>query len=252
MQGWIKIHRQLQDKGYINKPAYVSLWVNLLLLANHKEREVFWNGNLETIKRGQFITGRKELSKLTGIPETTIERILKVFESGHQIEQQKTNKYRLITILNWDKYQVVDNKWTTNGHQTDTNKNVKNNNKRTTMKTIDYDSGEIIDPKPKPKGKNKQIIDLALLFEKLGEKETGVKPDLTRAYFKIAGAMKSHNLSPDDVKDLFRYFFADVKLGDEKKVNLGLCVSGSYITQWKVAQKNKQVSQVEASGEIKL
>ena len=123
MQGWIKIHRQLQDKAYINKPAYVSLWVNLLLLANHKEREVMWNGQIKTIGRGQFITGRKELSKLTGIPETTIERILKVFESGHQIEQQKTTKYRLITILNWDKHQGVDNKRTTNGQQTDTNKN---------------------------------------------------------------------------------------------------------------------------------
>lgn len=123
MQGWIKIHRQLQDKAYINKPAYVSLWVNLLLLANHKEKEVMWNGTLTTIKRGQFITGRRELSKLTGIPETTIERILKVFKSGHQIEQQTYSKYRLITILNWDKYQVVDNKRTTNGQQTDTNKN---------------------------------------------------------------------------------------------------------------------------------
>jgi len=125
MQGWIKIHRQIQEKGYINKPAYVSLWVNLLLLANHKEKEVMWNGNLIVIKRGQFITGRKELSKLTGIPETTIERILKVFKNGHQIEQQTYNKYRLITILNWDRYQEPDNKRTTNGQQTDTNKNVR-------------------------------------------------------------------------------------------------------------------------------
>lgn len=113
----------MQDKAYINKPAYVSLWVNLLLLANHKDKEVIWNGSILTIKRGQFITGRKELSKLTGIPETTIERILKVFKNGHQIEQQTCNKYRLITILNWDKYQVADNKRTTNGQQTDTNKN---------------------------------------------------------------------------------------------------------------------------------
>jgi hypothetical protein len=154
MQGWIKIHRQLQDKGYINKPAYVSLWVNLLLLANHKEKELLWNGSLIIIKRGQLITGRKELSKLTGIPETTIERILKVFKNGHQIEQQTYNKYRLITILNWDKYQVVDNKRTSNGHQMDTNKNER-------MKEV---LGETSSPQLEDKEKN--------MFNKYGEEYT--------------------------------------------------------------------------------
>ena len=101
----------------------MSLWLHLLCMASHCESEFLWNGELKTIRIGQFITGRKELSKQTGIPETTIERILKVLESGHQIQQQKTTKYRLITILNWSKYQVVDNKRTTNGQQTDTFKN---------------------------------------------------------------------------------------------------------------------------------
>jgi len=103
----------------------MSLWIHLLCIASHCESEFLWNGELKTIQIGQLITGRKELSKQTGIPETTIERILKVLESGHQIRQQKTTKYRLITILNWDKYQVVDNKRTTNGQQTDTFKNVR-------------------------------------------------------------------------------------------------------------------------------
>ncbi len=124
MDGWIKLHRSLLDKGWIKKPEYVQLWVILLLLASHDDREYFWNGKMIILKSGQLITGRKFLSEKTGISQTTIERILKCFESGHQIGQQKTSTSRLISIYNWDKYQNsgqqngqrTDNERTTNGH----------------------------------------------------------------------------------------------------------------------------------------
>lgn len=83
------------------------------------------DGGIILIKAGQLITGRKQLTEATGIPETTIERILKGFESEHQIGQQKTNKYRVITILNWEEHQNRTPERTTNGQQTDTYKNDK-------------------------------------------------------------------------------------------------------------------------------
>jgi hypothetical protein len=128
MQGWVKLHRRLLMKGYANRPSYVSLWIHILLSVNHQEKEFLWNDRLITIKPGQFITGRKELSESTGIPETTIERILNIFVHDAQIGQQKTSKYRLITVLNWDKHQIVDNKRTTSGQQADTNKKDKKDN----------------------------------------------------------------------------------------------------------------------------
>ena len=94
-----------------------------------------WNDRLVLVKEGQMITGRKELSEATGISEASIERILTTLENGQQIEQQKTTKYRLITIINWKDYQnvdsKVDNRRTTNGQQTDTNKNEENVKKDT-------------------------------------------------------------------------------------------------------------------------
>lgn len=119
--GWIKLYRKLKDKGFYKKPYYLALWVHLLLSANHQESEFLWNGKLVKVKEGQFITGRKELSTQTGIPQTTIERILQTLENGHQIGQQKTSKFRLITILKWKSYQntdrKTDNKRTTSGHK---------------------------------------------------------------------------------------------------------------------------------------
>jgi hypothetical protein len=134
MAGWIKLHRSILDKGWIKKPEYVQLWVVLLLMASHDNREYFWNGKTVKLKSGQLITGRKSLSEKTGISQTTIERILKCFESEHQIGQQKTSTSRLISILNWSKHQQVgqqsgqqtDNGRTTDGQPMDTNKELYN------------------------------------------------------------------------------------------------------------------------------
>ena len=131
-QGWIKLHRKILENPIAGRANYLALWIILLLKANHKEKKMIWNNSFIVIKEGQFITGRNELSKQSGIPATTVERILDYLENGHQIEQQKNNKYRLITIVNWKEHQTIDKKVdikrTSNGHLVDTNKNEKNAN----------------------------------------------------------------------------------------------------------------------------
>ena len=133
--GWIKLHRSLLENPLSKKPAWAWLWVVLLLLANHKEGDGFiWNGKPIVLKEGQLLTGRKKLTLLTGIPQSTIEDILSYLESSQQIRQQKTTKYRLITIVKWEDYQKHDNKATTKQQQSDTFKNVKNEKNKTTSK----------------------------------------------------------------------------------------------------------------------
>ena len=102
---WIKLYRTLLDKGWSNRPDYVAMWTHILLAANHREKEYFWNGKTIKLQPGQFITGRKSLSEKTGIHESKVERILNVFESEQQIEQRKTSTSRLISILNWGEFQ---------------------------------------------------------------------------------------------------------------------------------------------------
>lgn len=137
--GWVKIHRKLLDNPIASKPQYVAVWLHLLLMATHSESSFIWNNKKITLKPGQFVTGRKKLSVLTGVKSTNLERILNYLENEHQIGQQKTTKYRVITILKWNEYQKldskVDNKRTTNGQQTDTFKNDKNvkNDKNNTL-----------------------------------------------------------------------------------------------------------------------
>lgn len=144
-QGWIKLHRKLLENPLMKKPTWAWLWVVLLLKANHKENKMIWNNNVIIIKEGQFITGRKELSKDSGIPESTIENILNYLENQQQIQQQKESKYRLITIVNWKLHQSSDtqsdNKPTTKQQQADTNKN--DNKDKNEKKDTETSSGDI-------------------------------------------------------------------------------------------------------------
>jgi hypothetical protein len=106
--GYIKLYRSLKSKGYYRDSEYVHLWVHLLMKASYEDREFLFGGKLHQLKPGQFITGRNSLVVETGINRSKIERILKCFEIEQQIEQQKTNKFRIISICNWSKYQICE------------------------------------------------------------------------------------------------------------------------------------------------
>lgn len=147
--GWVKLHRKILDNPVVCKDGdHFAIWCYLLLNATHKEYDVIFGGKRITLKPGQLITGRKVLADVFKINESKVQRILKTLESEQQIEQQKTNKNRLISILNWHEYQEseqqneqqVNNKRTTTEQQVNTNKNVKNiKNKRNNIYTSEFE-----------------------------------------------------------------------------------------------------------------
>ena len=156
--GWIKLHRKILDNPISHRPQWAWIWVVLLLLASHDDKESFiFDDQQMHLKKGQFITGRKKLSQITGVSETTVERVLDYLEKSRQIGQQKNTKNRVITILNWELYQNVDNKRTTNGQQTDTIKNIiSKEDKKNTVPSIPFEQFWDIYPKKVDKKKSEE------------------------------------------------------------------------------------------------
>lgn len=130
--GFITLHRKFLNWYGIQSAKRVQLWIIMLLKANHKDNLFLFNGKPITVYRGQFITGRKILAHDCKMSESQVERLLTEFEQIGQIEQQKTNTNRLITIVKYNEYQNKDNGQdngqdngrTTDGQQKDTNNNV--------------------------------------------------------------------------------------------------------------------------------
>lgn len=134
--GYVFMYRTLMDKGYYKDSHYVHLWLHLIFKATYRDKEYLFNGKIEYLEPGQFIAGRKSLSKETGIQESKIERILNCFKNEHQIEQQKNNKFRIISITNWDKYQINEqqNEQEMNNQRTTSEQPVNTNNTVNTVK----------------------------------------------------------------------------------------------------------------------
>jgi len=134
-QGWIKLHRKMLDNPVVWKDSdHLAVWIYLLLNATHKDMDVLFKNKRITLKSGQLITGRKSIAKKLDISESKVHRVLKMLEIEQQIEQQTSNKNRLIAIVGWNEYQSceqqieqqVNNNRTTSEQQVNTNKNVKN------------------------------------------------------------------------------------------------------------------------------
>lgn len=151
--GYVKIHRKLLNNPIVMKDCeHLAVWIYLLLNATHQDRNVLFKGKKIIIGPGQLITGRKSISSELQISESKVQRILNFFESEHQIEQQTSNKNRVITLINWHKYQdnehqteqQLNNNRTTTEQQLNTNNNDKNvNNVRNIYSTSTTNKEEI-------------------------------------------------------------------------------------------------------------
>jgi hypothetical protein len=105
-QGWIKLHRKLRDNPWMSRPAYRSVWIELLLEAQHQSgKKIIFKGKSQTLLPGQLTTGLKQLSQWTGVPRGTVQRILKTFKNETMIETLTSNEFTLVTLLNWESYQ---------------------------------------------------------------------------------------------------------------------------------------------------
>lgn len=134
IKGYIKLFRAIWDNPVITKDAdHLAVWIYLLTHATHTKRSVIFGNERITLEPGQLVTGRKIISQKTGISESKIRRIINTFKIDQQIDQQTNSRGSLISILNWDKYQGVDqqndqqvtNNRPTSDQQVTTNNNVK-------------------------------------------------------------------------------------------------------------------------------
>lgn len=166
----------LDDDQY-KDPDVFALWVRLMLMASYEDKTIKHAGYTIQIKRGQFVTGRKSLSKSSGVQESKIQRLLKRWESEQQIEQQTFTKFRLISIVNYDKYQSSE-------QQSDSDVNTTNNTNKSN--------------KNKSAFKKPSVVDLANYF--IGKE---VKPALAKSeaeafieYYESVGWVVGKNKKP--------------------------------------------------------
>lgn len=103
MEGWIKIHRSIEEWEWESNPLMYYFWVRLLVRVNHEDKE--WQG--EIIPRGSMVTSLSKMSSEFHLSVKQIRVFLERLTKGKQLVVKTTNKWTKITICKYDDYQVV-------------------------------------------------------------------------------------------------------------------------------------------------
>lgn len=104
-KGWIKIHRKLLDSdiGSMGLET-IGFAIYLILKANFKDSE--FNGI--KVKRGQLLTTRSKLCQELKIADQPAKTLLSRLEATKFLTRKTTNKNTIITIQNYNKYQITN------------------------------------------------------------------------------------------------------------------------------------------------
>lgn len=110
--GWVKLYRELKSKSIwqLSSPEQKVVLITILLLANHEENKWEWKGEQFICKPGQLITSLNSLVRECGDGVTirNVRTALERFEKLGFLTNSSTKTGRLITIVNWEKYQGRD------------------------------------------------------------------------------------------------------------------------------------------------
>ena len=106
--GYVKLFRKMVDWEWYGDPNTKAVFLHLLLTANYKRTR--YRG--VTLKPGQTVIGRKSLAETLGMSERNVRTALNRLKTTNEIATKATNKFTIVTIVNWELYQYLDDEAT--------------------------------------------------------------------------------------------------------------------------------------------
>ena len=113
MEGYVKLWRKTLESSMWENHNLLVFWIWCLLKATYKERI----GKVEyqdvPLVPGQFIFGRRKAAKETRLSERTIRTCCRHLENMGNLTIKTTQRFSVISIANWAKYQEEATQQTT-------------------------------------------------------------------------------------------------------------------------------------------
>ena len=185
MEGWIKLHRKLLENPIFQNEKLLKVFVWCLLKASHTEHAELVGLQKVSLRPGQFVYGRHKAAEELKIKESTLYKYMMWLKNEEILNIQSNNKFSVVTVVNWDLYQIDEpksnsknsSKVTTKEQQRNTNKNDKNDKNNINNINNIYNA----------------------IFEHWNSKKIIVHKKLTdKIKRKIRGALNTY--SPDEIK----------------------------------------------------
>ncbi|MDU4209174.1 MAG: DnaD domain protein [Finegoldia magna] len=171
--GWISIHRKIQDNIIWNDKPFNrgAAWIDLIMLANHENKKIIFNGSMVEIKRGEKITSLRKLSERWGWSRGKTKKFLNLLKDENMIEFKTDHQKTTYKIVNYNVYQnedldkratekpLNDQQKATEKPLNDTNNNINNYNNVNNNNCVGQSELNLDDPK---------LADLIKLYQDCG------------------------------------------------------------------------------------
>jgi len=134
MEGWVRVWRKVLDNPLWTERPFSKgqAWVDLILLANHKDKQLLLGNTVVIIQRGQLHTSELNLSKRWGWSRKKTRAFLSLLDNQKMATSKGTTKGTTVTIENYSDYQDCG---TAQDTTEDTAQEHQKNIKRTTKGT---------------------------------------------------------------------------------------------------------------------
>ena len=108
-KGWVKVYREIMENDlWEDKPfARGQAWVDMIMLANHKDHEFLFNSTFLNVTPGTVVTSKRMLGERWGWSRTKVTKFLNELEMVEMISQKSDTKKTVIKLINYEKYQGI-------------------------------------------------------------------------------------------------------------------------------------------------
>lgn len=114
MDWFILLHKKICEWEWYTDIPTKTLFLHILLKCNYKEAKWRWID----VKPWDFITSLEHLSQETWLTVRQVRTALEHLEKTWEVTKQSTSLYTILTLNNWNTYNIRDDKPTTNEWQT--------------------------------------------------------------------------------------------------------------------------------------
>ncbi len=139
IEGYVRLHRRLLEGAIFSNPSLLKTWIWCLLKASHKEHKQTVGLKKITLMPGQFITGRFVGAAELKLNPSTFWKYMLWLRDNQSLDIQGNNKYSLVSLTNWELYQLAPLK---NDSKGDIQNNIQRDSSVTQTKMEKWQNGK--------------------------------------------------------------------------------------------------------------
>jgi hypothetical protein len=129
-RGYVKLWRKSLDAGWIKNHKLWAFWTWCLMKATYKEYDQVVGCQSIHLMPGDFVFGRKAASVELNMTEQEIRTAVDSMRKRQNITIKSTNKFSIISIVNWEIYQQTEIEINQQGNEPLTSKQPATNHKQ--------------------------------------------------------------------------------------------------------------------------